>query len=241
MAESALNPRVVLRGLFLLGSLAALAWLAEWMVEAGMLSERWMDAQVAGHGWAGYAAFLGMATLATALGLPRHVISFLGGYAFGTSVGTGLALVATVLGCIVTFGYARAFGRSLVARHLPGRVKQLDELLGQHPFQMTMVVRLLPVGSNVLTNLLAGVSRVRPGPFLAGSAIGYLPQTLAFALAGSGIAVAPAVRIALAAVLFVVSALIGIGLYRRQRHGAVLEADIDRALRGAHRSEKGVF
>jgi hypothetical protein len=42
-------------------------------------------------------------------------------------------------------------------------------------------------------------------------------------------------------VLFVVSALLGIALYRRHRHGAALEADIDRALRGEHRSEKGAF
>ena len=241
MAEGGLSPRVILRGVLLLASLAALAWLAEWMVEAGMLSEHWMDAQVVGHGWQGYATFLGVAALATGLGLPRHVIAFLGGYVFGTAVGTGMALAATVLGCIACFAYVRAFGRSLVARHLPGRVKQFDELLGLHPFQMTMIVRLLPVGSNVLTNVLAGVSRVRPWPFIAGSTVGYLPQTLAFVLAGSGVAVDPAVQITLAAVLFVVSALLGIALYRRHRHGAALEADIDRALRGEHRSEKGAF
>ena len=116
------------------------------------------------RGLAGYAIFLGVGALATALGFPRQVVAFLGGYAFGTLAGTELALAATVLGCLGSFLYARGFARSLLARRLAGRVRQFDEFVGQHPFQMTMIVRLLPVGSNVLTNLVAGVSRVTGWP-----------------------------------------------------------------------------
>jgi uncharacterized membrane protein YdjX (TVP38/TMEM64 family) len=230
MANLRIRPRVLLRGLALLASLAALGWIAQWMLNAHLLSEQWIDAEVAGHGLAGYAIFIGVGALATALGFPRQVVAFLGGYAFGAIVGTELALVATILGCAGTFLYARGFARSLLARRLAGRVRQFDEFVGLHPFQMTMIVRLLPVGSNVLTNLVAGVSRVRPAPFFAGSAVGYLPQTLAFALAGSGVAIAPVFELVLGAALFVASALLGIALYRRHRHGTALEAAIDEAL-----------
>jgi uncharacterized membrane protein YdjX (TVP38/TMEM64 family) len=82
---------------------------------------------------------------------------------------------------------------------------------------MTLVVRLLPVGSNALTNLLAGVSSVRALPFFAGSTLGFLPQNLVFALAGSGVNLDPAVRLSVAAILFVISSLLGIWLYRRHR------------------------
>jgi len=113
MASHRVRPRVLLRGLLLLASLAALGWTAQWMLNAHLLSQRWIDAEVVGHGLAGYAVFLGVGALATALGFPRQVIAFLGGYAFGTLAGTELALAATVLGCLGTFLYARGFGRSL--------------------------------------------------------------------------------------------------------------------------------
>ena len=241
MASHRVRPRVLLRGLLLLASLAALGWTAQWMLNAHLLSQRWIDAEVVGHGLAGYAVFLGVGALATALGFPRQVIAFLGGYAFGTLAGTELALAATVLGCLGTFLYARGFGRSLLARRLAGRVRQFDEVIGMHPFQMTMIVRLLPVGSNVLTNLVAGVSRVRPAPFVAGSAVGYLPQTLAFALAGSGVAVAPVLELGLGAALFIASAIMGIGLYRRHRHGTALEDAIDEALESGDPTRKDIF
>lgn len=241
MASLRIRPRILLRGLVLLASLAALGWTAQWMVDAHLLSAQWIDAEVAGHGAAGYAIFVGVGALATALGFPRQVVAFLGGYAFGSIVGTEVALVATILGCIGTFLYARGFARSLLARRLAGRVRQFDEFVGLHPFQMTMIVRLLPIGSNVLTNLIAGMSRVRPLPFLAGSAIGYLPQTLAFALAGSGVAIAPLFELVLGAALFVASAVLGIALYRRHRHGTALEEAIDDALERRDLAHKDVF
>ena len=58
------------------------------------------------------------------------------------------------------------------------------------PSAATLTLRLLPVGSNMLLNLVAGVSeRARQAPFMAASAIGYLPQTVVFALLGGGVRV----------------------------------------------------
>jgi len=230
MASRHLRPRILLKGLALLVSLAAVGWAADWLAETGVLSQRFVDAEIAGHGAVGYALYVGIGALATAIGFPRQVIAFLGGYAFGTATGTALALLATLSGCAATFFYARMFARSVVARRFGERVRQFDEFLGLHPFQMTMIVRLLPVGSNLVTSLLAGVSRVRAAPFLAGSAVGFVPQTLAFAVAGGGTALAPAIEIALAVVLFAASALLGIMLYRKHRRGTALEASIDDAL-----------
>ena len=152
-----------------------------------------------------------------ALSFPRQVVAFLGGYAFGFVAGTALATLATLIGCIGGFFFSRWLGRSWVQRRFPGRIRKLDGFLHEHPFSMTLVVRLLPVGSNALTNLLAGVSSVRALPFFAGSTLGFLPQNLVFALAGSGVNLDPAVRLSVAAILFVISSLLGIWLYRRHR------------------------
>ena len=119
------------------------------------------------------------------------------------------------------------FARSVIAHRFGERVRQFDEFIGLHPFQMTVIVRLLPIGNNVVTSLLAGVTGMRARSFLAGSAVGYVPQTLAFALVGGGTKLAPAIEIALAVTLFAASALLGIALYRKHRHGVALEASID--------------
>lgn len=222
--------RALIKGLLLIASLVALGFLAKHGHLADMLSERWIDTEVRGHGGAGYLIFLAMGTLTTAIGFPRQVVAFLAGYAFGFMTGTALGVIAALFGCVLAFFYARWFGRSLVAHRFPGRIRKVDDFLRGHPFSMAVVIRLLPVGSNVVTNLLAGVTSVRGLPFFAGSGVGYLPQTLVFALAGSGVHFNPALRLTLAGVLFVVSSLIGVWLYRRHRHGAALESELDEAL-----------
>ena len=95
---------------------------------------------------------------------------------------------------------------------------------------MTLLIRLLPLGSNLVTNLAAGVSSVGAAPFFLGSSIGYLPQTLVFALVGSGFSVDPELRIAISVVLFIVSGFLGVTLYRKYRHGKSFDARVEHEL-----------
>ncbi len=190
------------------------------------LNEHWIDTTVRGQGLRGELLFLAVGTLAMAVGLPRQVFAFLGGYAFGFVIGTALALLATVMGCIASFYYARVLARDLMKRRFARRIAQVDVFLGHSPFNMALVIRLLPVGSNLLTNLVAGVSHTAARPFFAGSALGFLPQTLIFALAGSGVNVDPSLRLSIAAGLFVISAVIGARLYRQHRQAAQFESNL---------------
>jgi uncharacterized membrane protein YdjX (TVP38/TMEM64 family) len=110
------------------------------------------------------------------------------------------------------------------------RVRRIDDFLHDNPITMTVLIRFLPVGSNLLTNLLAGVSSVRPWPFFAGTLLGYTPQTVVFVLLGSGMQVDPLLRVSLSVALFVASAVLGVFLYKRLRHGHSLDAEIDRVV-----------
>ncbi len=218
----------LVRGLVFLASLVAIAFLIRALQLPGLLDTAWVDARIRGQGLSGELLFLGAGVLFTAAGLPRQVVSFLGGYAFGFVAGTLLALVATVGGCVATFYYARFLGRSFVAQRFPARIRRADQFLRENPFSTTLLIRLIPVGSNVITNLVAGVSSVPAGAFLLGSVVGFIPQTVVFALVGSGIEVAPVFRITLGTALFVASGAIGIFLYRRNRSArAVVENDGD--------------
>ena len=51
-----------------------------------------------------------------------------------------------------------------------------------------------------------------------------------FALAGSGVSLEPTLRIGLAMALFVVAGVIGLSLYRKHRHGKVLDESVERAI-----------
>jgi uncharacterized membrane protein YdjX (TVP38/TMEM64 family) len=85
------------------------------------------------------------------------------------------------------------------------------------------MVRLLPVGSNLATNLIAGCSGIRFVPFIGGSLLGYLPQTAIFALAGAGIGQTDATQIVVSIVLFALASAIGAFLYHSQRNQTLAE------------------
>lgn len=222
--------RTYLPGLVFLATLVAIGYVVETGMLGELMSEDWIDHEVRGKGLPGELLFVVVGGALTAVAVPRHVVAFLGGYAFGLGLGTLLAVAAAELGCLLTFVYGRLVGRPLVGERLRARVKRIEDFLAANPFSMTLLIRLLPVGNNFATNLAAGVSRVPPGPFLLGSILGYLPQTFVFALAGSGFEVGGATRIVIAVAFFVVSGAIGIWLYRRYRHGKTLGEDVEEKL-----------
>ncbi len=225
-----MNARVILKGLALIFSLALLGYLFKTSDLGSSVNEAWIDARVRGHGVNGALLFLLMGAVFTAIGLPRQIIAFLGGYAFNLWLGTLLGALAALLGCMLSFAYARFFGKGLLRARLGERAGRFDRFIHDHPFAMTVLIRLLPLGSNLLTNLAAGISSIRSRHFFAGTLLGYLPQTLVFALVGSGVHIAPVFKIALAIGLFLISGALGAYLYRRFRHGQSLDDRIDAAL-----------
>ena len=206
------------RGLLGIGLLLVLGFGLQALRSDAWLDQGWVDTEVLGQGLHGEALFFLAALLFTALGLPRQAVGFFAGYAFGLALGIPLALAASLCGALLAFTVARWLGRDLVRRWFTGRLRGLDAFVGDHPLRTILLIRLLPLGSNLATNLAAGISRMGVGSFAAGSALGFLPQTLVFALIGSGIAVDPHWRIGAGILLFLLSGLLGISLYRRFRH-----------------------
>lgn len=90
---------------------------------------------------------------------------------------------------------------------------------------MALILRLSPLSYGLAANIGAGVSGVRALPFFAGSAIGYLPQTIVFTLLGGGMQLDPVTNTILSALLFVVSTVLGLWLWRRYRAARGLPED----------------
>jgi uncharacterized membrane protein YdjX (TVP38/TMEM64 family) len=225
-----LHPRALLRGLVLILTFVAIGFLIEEMGLKDALDTHWIDAEVRGQGLRGEILFVLVGGAFIGIGLPRQAVCFLAGYAFGFAEGLVWATLASLTGCVGAFFYARFMGRDFIANRFPERIARIDSFLAGNTFSMTLLMRLLPVGSNLLTNLAAGVSGVLALPFFLGSGLGYLPQTVVFTLLGSGIQVDPVFRIGTSVVLFVVSGVIGVWLFRRYRHGRHLDAATEAAL-----------
>jgi len=183
----------------------------------------WVDLYIRDQGLLGETLFLLAGAAATAVGVPRQAVAFLAGYAFGTVIGVGVALVAQLLGCVLAFFWAGAVGRGWAERRLAGRfgprLRPVVETLRENPFGAALALRLFPVGNNLALNLLAGMSAIPALPFLAASALGYLPQTVVFALLGKGVRVDGAWQLMLSALLLAVSVALGLWLMRRHRAG----------------------
>ncbi len=230
MSRLPMPPQLLWRGLLLLATLALGAYALQATHLLSSFNAAWIDRAVRGMGLRGELLFICVGALVAAVGLPRQLVCFLGGYGFGLVEGTLLGLLASVLGCLGTFFYARLLGRRLVLTRFAPRIDRLDDFLRDNTLGMALLARLLPVGSNLVNTLVAGVSGVRTLPFMVGSTLGYIPQTLVFALAGGGVNLDPTRRIGLAVALFVVSSMLGAMLYRKYRHGRDLSDELTRAL-----------
>ncbi len=225
-----MSARALFKGLFVLLALVAAGFILRLTQMDTAFNEAWIDSDIRGNGLMGELIFVGAGMAFTAIGLPRQIVSFLGGYAFGFLAGTGLALLATALGCALTFTYARVLGRDFVKARFENRIRRVDDFLSENPFSMTLLIRFLPVGSNLVTSLAAVVSSVSAVAFIAGSAIGFIPQTVVFALAGSGTTLDDAYKIGLSVVLFVISGVLGYYLYRKFRHGKSIGRKVEQEI-----------
>jgi uncharacterized membrane protein YdjX (TVP38/TMEM64 family) len=165
----------------------------------------------------GPAMFMILSTALMAFGLPRQIPAFVAGYAFGAWHGTMIALVAQICACGIDFAWARAIGRDFVRRHFGTALQKIDIALNAQPFFATLSLRLLPVGSNLLLNLAAGLTSVRALPFLTASVIGFMPQTIIFSLIGRGSVPSHAYVLIIGIGLFAVSTIIGLLLFRRSQ------------------------
>jgi len=226
--------RILFRGLPLILVLASIAFVLDLSHQAGLLDKAGIDAYVRGRGLTGELLFVLLGAAFTAVGVPRQLVCFLGGYGFGLVLGGLLALGATVLGCCASFGVARVVGGAWVVGRMSKRIRALQVFIHDNTFTTTLLVRFLPLGNNLLTNLAAGAGGVRAMPFLAGSTLGFAPQTLMFSLLGSGETLDPAFRSVLAILLFFGSGLMGVqlfGRYRRHHRGAPeVERELDAEL-----------
>jgi len=185
-------------------------------------NQQWIDLHIRNNGLQGVLYFTLIGGLVTAIGCPRQLVAFLGGYAFGAVNGALLSTLGVGMGCVLSLFFARIVIRPFVNRRFPQRVIKFNNFLSVRPVIKTIVIRLLPMGNNLVTNLIAGVTAVKARHFVLGSLIGYIPQMAIFALMGKGVVVLSVWKIGSSIVLFFISSALSVRLYREYRAAQLL-------------------
>ena len=156
-------------------------------------------------------------SLATSIGLPRQIAALVAGINLGAFIGIIVATVAATLGCFITFSVARYLLSDSITRKYPSKLAKLSEFLGEQTFLKAIVIRILPLGSNFITNIIAGVSKVSMPAYVSGSFIGFIPQMIIFSLAGSGMRLGAQNELIASATLFVIALLLTAYLVKKHK------------------------
>ncbi|MEV5885944.1 TVP38/TMEM64 family protein [Streptomyces sp. NPDC052020] len=163
-----------------------------------------------------YAAAYGLCTVAF---VPRPLLNLAAGALFGSQAGLGAALAGTVLGAGIAFCLGRALGQDALRPLLRGRwLRAADGQLSRHGFRSMLAARLFPGVPFSAANYCAAVSRMGLLPFLLATALGSIPNTAAYVVAGARASAptSPAFLIALACIAL--PGLAGAVVAWRKRH-----------------------
>lgn len=163
---------------------------------------------------------------------PASLMTIAGGLLFGPVVGVIASVVGANASAMVAYWLARSLGFERADDpETAGIIARWSQRMRRESFVTVMVMRFafLPYD---LVNYAAGLLRIRPGAFLLATALGSLPGTISFSLAGASIesldagvaGVDPIVLVA-SAVLFVVSVGVSKVVQRRNAQAVAVEQD----------------
>ncbi len=115
---------------------------------------------------------------------PRPLITLFAVVTLGPWLGFACAFAGMMVAAAVTFFAGHRLDRSLVRRLAGRRLGRVSRLLYDRGTLAVAAVRLVPLAPFAVVNVVAGAMGLRPGPFLAGTALGVLPGTLVATLFG---------------------------------------------------------
>lgn len=140
-----------------------------------------------GAGWPGIALFALAYVLGTSVFVPASLFSAIAGFAWGPVVAFCVVWPSATVSALLSFLAGRYVARSTVQRWIARSrlFSAIDRAVQRNGFRVVALLRLSPVVPYTAVNYVLGVTSVRPLSFVAGTAVGMLPNTLAFAFVGS--------------------------------------------------------
>jgi uncharacterized membrane protein YdjX (TVP38/TMEM64 family) len=143
---------------------------------------------VARAGALGMASYVAGIVVMELLWIPRMWGLLGGGILFGPVLGGALSIVGDLTGAALCYFIARGAGQAWVKGLLeraPRARRVVDLLAARRGLSTVAVLRVCPAAHYTLVSYSAGLTGVRPLPFLAGTAIGILPGAVVYPIAGN--------------------------------------------------------
>lgn len=116
---------------------------------------------------------------------PLTILVVLTGFLYGPWWGFCYAALGTLASSVVSYEVGRLSGQRVLLRFGGKRLRNASRFMGEHGIRTMIIINLLPLAPFTLTNILAGASHIRFGPYLIGSAIGIIPGLALVNFAGS--------------------------------------------------------
>jgi uncharacterized membrane protein YdjX (TVP38/TMEM64 family) len=172
----------------LLVAFAAIAWGLRGLVPIEASADA-VRGFVAGLGWWGPPAFIGLFAFRSVLVLPSVVLLAAGGICFGVLGGTVLGAAGLTCSAALKWAIAQLAGRDRLLAALPARLRQrLAVADARSSVGMLAVATAYPVGPAEMLHTAAILAGMRVVPFLLAVAGGSLVRAASFSLFGEALA-----------------------------------------------------
>lgn len=199
---------LLLSSLLALG-LASLHW--EWW---GPFNELDLLNRLFERHWAiAWPIFVITSVVYTTIGGPRQLLAFACGYLMGGLAGALLSTLLTGFGALLAIYCVRHISTEWLYKRHGERVAFIGRLLAEDTWLWICTLRLMPVGSNLATNIAVALARLSTPAVFWGSLLGYLPQMLLFSFAGAGLALQDEQQIWISLLMLLLSTALVFHLY----------------------------
>lgn len=170
---------------------AALLWIYVGTPVSRLISDpesfrEWVDS----HGNYSRLAFMGMMVFQVIIAfIPGEPFEIAAGYAFGALEGTILAMIAAVVGSVLTFWLVRLFGMKLVRIFFSEEQIASVRFLKSTPKRdlLFLTVYMLPGSPKDLLGYFAGLTDIRFPTWLIICSLGRIPSLLSSTLGGAAL------------------------------------------------------
>jgi uncharacterized membrane protein YdjX (TVP38/TMEM64 family) len=166
-------------------------------------------------------AFAMVFALSTLAFFPKPVLNAAAGALFGIPEGLALAVAGTTLGAVLAFCLGRGLGRDALQPVLKRKVlAALNRRLTDQGFGSVLLLRVVPGVPFQGVNFAAAFSGMRLWPYTAATAVGVLPGTAAYVIAGASASSPASPAFLLSTAAIVAMMVLTLAVLRRARRTA---------------------
>lgn len=161
-----------------------------WWVDLPFFDPVWLQSWIEATGPAASVVFVLLQALQVVFApIPGQLLAGVGGYLFGSTLGTLYSMLGMVIGSTIVFIATQRYGRPFVSRVLdPETLNRFDGFMADYGSVGLFVAFLLPTFPDDALCLMAGLTELRYRRFLVLLIGGRTPTFLASAVAGTSLA-----------------------------------------------------